>query len=280
MWQVLRLPTRLTICPTASIIPADSKQTAPRADHRLHQFRPGCQRAFQHMAIVAYFSGSVQAYQVQFTAWVVAVRPARCRHCGAEHTVIFWGRYARWVYTETERVRVRIERVRCVGCGVTDALLPSFLHLFRRYTLALIQKAIMLALDGGVWGQALVEAVGPFHQPAPSTLREWVWSFVLSAEAWLLTWLQRRLLTLDPLATLDPGRPPAHLLHIPHTRRREASLAGWQALRLMEQLYAQVRARQPDLVFTAVTLLAFVAASLGTSGRKPRLLWPHAPRAP
>jgi hypothetical protein len=232
------------------------------------------------MAIVAYFPGSVQAYQVQFAAWVVAVCPERCEHCGREHTVIFWGSYGRWVYTDTEKVRVRIERVRCVVCGVTDALLPSFLHMFRRYTLALIQKAIILALDGGVWGQALVDAVGPFHQPAPSTLREWVWAFVLSAEAWLLAWLQHTLLILDPWAVLDSGRPPDHLLHIPHARRRAAFLAGWQALRLMEQLYAHVRARQPDLVFTAATLCAFVAASLGAAGRMPRLLWPHAPRAP
>lgn len=232
------------------------------------------------MAIIAYFAGSVQEYQVQFAAWVVAVRPERCGHCGGEHTLIFWGSYARWVYTDTERWRVRIERVRCAACGVTDALLPSFLHMFRRYTLVLIQTAITLALDGGVWGQALVDAVGPFHQPAPSTLREWVWAFVLSAEAWLLAWLQHVLLTLDPLAALDPGRPPAHLLHIPHARRRDAFLAGWQALRLMEQLYASLRARQPDLVFTAVTLCAFVAASLGAAGRRPRLLWPHAPRAP
>jgi hypothetical protein len=232
------------------------------------------------MAIVAYFPGSVQAYRVQFVAWVVAVRPARCGHCGGENTLIFWGNYARWVYTDTEKVRVRIERVRCVVCGVTDALLPSFLHMFRRYTLALIQKALILALDGGVWGQALVDAMVPYDQPAPATLREWVWAFALSAEAWLLAWLQRTLLALDPLASLDPGRPPAHLLRIPHTRRRDAFLAGWQALRLMEQLYAHVRARQPDLVFTAATLCAFVAVSLAAGGRKPRLLWPHAPRAP
>jgi hypothetical protein len=232
------------------------------------------------MAIVAYFGGSVQDYQVQFVAWVVAVRPERCGHCGGEHTLIFWGSYARWVYTDTEKVRVRIERVRCAVCGVTDALLPSFLHMFRRYTLALIQKAITLALDRGVWGQALVDTVAPFHQPAPSTLREWVWSFVLSAESWLLAWLQHTLLTLDPLVALDPGRPPDHLRHIPHSRRRDAFLAGWQALRLMEQLYASIRARQSDLVFTAATLFAFGAVSLGAAGRIPRLLWPRAPRAP
>lgn len=232
------------------------------------------------MTIVAYFAGSVQEYQVQFAAWVVEVRPERCRHCGREHTVIFWGSYARWAYTDTERLRVRIERVRCAVCGVTDALLPSFLHMFRRYTLPLIQKAITLALDGGVWGQALVEMVAPYHRPAPSTLRKWVWAFALSAEAWLLTWLQHTLLALDPLAALDPGRPPDHLLNIPHSRRRDAFLAGWQALRLMEQLYAYVRARQPRLVFQAVTLFAFVAASLGAARRVPRLLWPRAPRAP
>jgi hypothetical protein len=246
----------------------------------LPQPRPGCTCALQHMAIVAYFAGSVNEYQVQFAAWVVMVRPERCVHCGGVHPLIFWGSYARWVYTDTERWRIRIERVRCVVCGVTDALLPSFLHMFRRYTLPLIQKAITLALDGGVWGEALVQTVAPYHQPAPATLREWVWSFVLSAEAWLLAWLQHQLTLLDPLASLDPGRPPVHLLHIPHAQRRSAFLTGWQALRLMEQLYARVRARQPDLVFQAATLCAFVAASLGAAGRKPRLLWPQAPARP
>jgi len=232
------------------------------------------------MAIVAHFPGSVNDYPQCFAAWVIAVRPERCVHCGREHTVIFWGSYARWVYTDTERVQIRIERVRCTACGVSDALLPSFLHMFRRYTLALIQTTITLALDGGVWGQSLVDVVGPYHQPAPATLREWVWSFTRSAQAWLLAWLQQVLLTCDPLAVLDPGRPPTHLLHISLDRRRDAFLAGWQALRLMEQLYANARAYQPNLVFQAATLFAFVAASRGVAGHMPRLLWPDAPRPP
>ena len=145
------------------------------------------------VAHVCYFGGSIPEYQVQFVTWLVLVRPERCPHCGAEHTYIFWGTYARWVYTDTERIRIRIGRVRCRICRVTDALLPSFLHMFRRYTLVLIQQAITLALDDGLWGDDLADAVGPYDQPAFSTMHDWVWSFALSAD-WLLPWLQHALL--------------------------------------------------------------------------------------
>lgn len=229
---------------------------------------PGCQRA------VAHFDGSIDEYELRFAAWVIQVRPERCPHCGVGMCIL-WGSYRRWVYTDTGRIRIRIERVLCVACGVTDALLPSFLHMFRRYTLALIQRAITLALEAGVWGQALVEAVGPYHQPAPATLHSWVCSFALSANAWLLIWLQLTLTQLDPMATLDPGNSPTHLLDTP------SIIQAWQALRLGEVLYATVRARQPNLVFEAEALLAFLLATLGAARRSPRLLWPQAAaRAP
>lgn len=226
------------------------------------------------------FPGSLQEYPQQFVEWIVAVRPGRCPHCGRTDTYIFWARYQRWVYTRVEQLRICIQRVRCTACGATDALLPSFLHLFRRYALPLIQQAISLALEAGVWGQALIDRLAPYHQPAPSTLSEWVWSLALSAEGWLVLWLQCRLILLDPLADLDLGRPPEALLTIPNERRRKAFLHGWQALRLAERLYAATRARQPDLTFQPDTLLAFVAALRADAGFPPRLLWPDAPRAP
>jgi hypothetical protein len=227
------------------------------------------------VAVVCFFAGSVDSYPGRFAAWVVAVRPERCPHCGSEHTIL-WGSYRRWVYTATDRIRIRVERVRCRLCGVTDALLPSFLHLFRRYLLPLIQKAISLALDAGLWGDALADAVGPYHAPAPSTIREWLWSFALSAE-WLLPWLQRSLSALEPLADPDPGRPPAHLSAIRNRKRRTAFTRGWQVLRLVEALYAACRCRQTDLAFAADCLLAFLAAALGAASRVPRILWPQAP---
>jgi len=235
------------------------------------------------VAVVCFFAGSVETYAGHFAAWVVGIRPERCPHCGGEHATIFWGSYLRWVYTTTDRIRIRIERVRCRLCGVTDALLPSFLHLFRRYLLPLIQKAVTLALDAGLWGEALADAVGPYHAPAPSTIREWLWSFVLSA-GWLLPWQQRSLALLEPLSTFDPGRPPAHLRAIRkygrtavRPYRRAAFTRGWQALRLAEALYAAARRRQTDLAFTADCLLAFLAAALGAARRLPRILWPQAP---
>jgi hypothetical protein len=81
------------------------------------------------MAILAHSDDSVQVYLAQFAAWVVSVRPVECPHCKKMHTCILWGSYQRWVYTDTERIRIRIQRVLCVACGVTDALIPTFLHL-------------------------------------------------------------------------------------------------------------------------------------------------------
>ncbi len=232
------------------------------------------------MAVVGCFVGSVEDYQAQYAAWVLEVRPERCPHCGAEHTCIFWGSYARWVRLTTHRVAIRIERVRCTVCHVTDALLPSFLHMFRHYALFLIQKAITLAVDAGLWGDELADAVGPFNQPAPSTIREWVWFFALSAE-WLLPWLQHKLLAFDPLLAIELDRPPDHLQAIRNPKRQAAFIRAWQTLRLAEALYAAVRARQAELAFQANMLLAFVAAALGATGRVPRLLWPQAAaRAP
>jgi hypothetical protein len=165
-------------------------------------------------------------------------------------------------------------------CQVTHALLPSFLHLFRRYTLTLIQQAVTLALDAGLWGDALADAVGPYSQPAALTLREWLWSFAHGAER-LTNWLQYTLTTIDPLAELDPGRPPARLRAIHHLPRRVALTRAWQFVRLGEALYSAARARQPDLAFQADCLFAFLTAALLTAGRPPRLLWRQAqPRAP
>ncbi|MBU1747055.1 MAG: hypothetical protein KKA73_05150 [Chloroflexi bacterium] len=241
------------------------------------------------MAIICYFAGSVSDYESTFVVWAGAARPVQCPHCGSEHSCNFstghcvWATYQRWVYTGSTRTRIVIQRIRCRACGVTDALLPSFLHLFRRYLLALIQQAIQLALDRGLWGWALADVIGPYHEPAASTVWEWVWSFVISALHWLLAWLQRTLTALDPLIDLDLGPLPAHLRAIQSPRRRTAFAAGWQVLRLAEVLYATVRTRQPDLAFSARQLLAFVAVTLGTAGRRPRILstghcvWPRAP---
>ena len=238
------------------------------------------------MAIVFYFAHTVKDYrdlcadQVRFDALLVTLRPERCPSCGARHSCFFWGSYLRWVYLHDERYQVRIERIRCVACGVSHALLPCCLHLFRRYALFLIQQAILLALHKGVWGEALADAIAPYHQPAPSTLREWVFSFIRGAVR-LSPWLQSTLLTLDPLAPLTPDPPPAYLLSIRLSTRRAAFSRGRHCLRLAETFYACSRLRQPRLVFHFAHLFAFLTIALQTAGHSPRLLWrTHPPRAP
>ena len=241
------------------------------------------ERAFGVMAVVALYIGSIQDYQSGrgFAAWLTTARPACCIHC-LVGKYEFWSSYPRWVYIVGEQMRIVIKRVRCVACGVTDALLPSFLHMHRRYAIVVIQETVTLALESGTWSDELVDAVAPNHgRPAASTIRRWVWSFALSAETWLVVWLERTLLILDPWASLDLGQPPVHLLNIANDKRSHAFIQGWQALRLAEKLYVATKAHQPNLVFEAKVLFAFLTAALGAIGRPPRILWPQgAARAP
>jgi hypothetical protein len=87
-----------------------------------------------------------------------------------------------------------------------------------------------------------------------------------------LAWLLLSLSALDPLAELDPGRPPAHLPAIADPTRRATFLRAWQVLRLAEALYAATRAHQADLAFQANALLAFLSAARQAAGHSPRLL--------
>ena len=281
----------LTVCPLATIILTFSQKTTPPLASVLKQDSPrGCVGVSytQHItvAIVFYFADTVKDYrdlgndQMRFAALLITLRPERCPNCSASHPFFLWGSYLRWVYLHDERYQVRIERVRCVMCGVSHALLPSFLHIFRRYILPLIQQATTLALEKGVWGEALADAVAPYYQPALSTLREWVYSFIRGADK-LTVWLQHTLLTLDPLACLDPGPPAVTLSSIRLPSRRAAFSRGRQFLRLAEPLYALTRMRQPELVFHFKDLFAFLTLALQTAGRLPRLLWrAHPSRAP
>jgi hypothetical protein len=238
------------------------------------------------MAIVFGFAGGAKDChalchdQQRFATLLATVRPERCPHCGEPDSCTLWGSYLRWVYLTTERYPVRIEQVRCVMCGASHALLPSCLHLYRRYALALIQQAIIGALETGAWGDRLADALAPYHQPAVTTLHEWVRSFLHGAQL-LLAWLQPILATQAPLACLDPGRQPAYLAYRRPSARHCALSHAWLCLRLAEALYAAHRSGHPHLVFHFDALFAFLTLALQTAGRMPRLVWRTPPsRAP
>ena len=45
--------------------------------------------------------------------------------CGKTACLLFYGCYLRWVKTDGDRVRLRIQRVRCSSCKHTHAILPG-----------------------------------------------------------------------------------------------------------------------------------------------------------
>ena len=94
--------------------------------------------------------------------------------------MIRWGSYWRSALTGEADYRIQIQRLRCQGCGKTQALLPDFLHPHRHYSFNLLQLAVMLYLVAGIsferlWGN-IHSKLGSLG-PALSTVREWVGSF-------------------------------------------------------------------------------------------------------
>jgi len=116
--------------------------------------------------------------------------------------------------------------------------------------------------------------------PTRSTIREWVASFAYGAGRLLLGVLQRLLLTLDPGIEM-PDLSPEHLNDIPDPlkrRRLEKAHAFWL---LAENLYAQIKHRQPDLHFTARKFFPFLLHWLQGRELTPRLFWsPLLPTTP
>jgi hypothetical protein len=194
--------------------------------------------------------------------------------------LIRWGTYTRWACTEERDYRLCIQRVRCKACGRTHSLLPDFLHPHRHYVLSLLQQVVSLYLIAGLgFGRLLAQLPGL----APSTVREWISAFAFGAGELLLAALIRFLSALAP-ATELPDPPPQHLNRVPNPTQRHRLTRAYDFWVLAEQLYAQVKARQPRLHFGATQLLPFMLHWLQSQALPPRLFWspalPHTPTAP
>ena len=227
------------------------------------------------MVIVYHFPGSVKQYitAVPFPGRTF-VLPDRCPHpeCQSISCLIRWGTYERWACTEGEDYRIRIQRIRCKVCGHTHSLLPDFLHPYRHYVLCLLQNTIHLYLIVGLGLGRLLQQM-PEQGPARSTVREWIRSFAYGAGELLLDLLTRRLLALDPLAALPDSAPPEHLQRIPDPVQRRRLACAHRFWLLAEQLYAQVKVRQPWLTFSAAQFFPFLLHWLQRQAVPPRLFW-------
>lgn len=222
------------------------------------------------MVIVIHFSLSVKQYaQAESCPGRDILLPERCPHpgCQASHSLIRWGSYQRWACTEAGDYRLCIQRVRCKSCGRTHSLLPDFLHPHRHYVLELLQRVVWLYLMVGLgFGQVMTKL--PELGPAPATVREWVQAFAYGAGYLLRGVLSRCLLTLNPQSEL-PGPGPAHLERSRQPYLKPAHYC-WQ---LIEQVYAQVKVRQPRLHFAVAQLLCFGLHWLQAQSLVPRFFW-------
>ena len=226
------------------------------------------------MVIVIHFSLSVKQYaQAESCPGRGLKLPDRCPHpdCQAAHSLVRWGTYHGWACTGAEAYRLCIQRIRCRLCGRSHSLLPDFLHPYRHYVLKLLQQVSWLYLIVGLGFGRLMNHL-PEAGPAPETVREWIRAFAYGAGHLLLAALTRFLLKLAPQTEL-PGPAPAHLARSrqgQHYHRLTQAHDFWQ---LAEQLYAQVKGRQPRLAFSLGQLFPFLLHWLQSQPWPPRLFW-------
>jgi hypothetical protein len=227
------------------------------------------------VVIVQHFPGSVKQYisAVPFPGKTFPL-PERCPHpeCRAAGCLIHWGAYERWACTAGKDYLIRVQRIRCKVCGRTHSLLPDFLHPYRHYVLRLLQNTIHLYLIAGLGlGRLLRQMSEP--GPARSTIREWIRSFAYGAGELLLDLLTRRLVALDPFAALPDRVPPEHLQRISNPVQHRRLARAHHFWLLAEQLYAQVKVRQPWLAFAAAQFFPFLLHWLQRQAVPPRLFW-------
>lgn len=225
------------------------------------------------MVILIHFALSVKQYaQSESCPARLMSLPRRCPHpdCQASDCLIRWGTYQRWACTESGDYRLRIQRVRCQACGRTHSLLPDFLHPHRHYVLKLLYQVAWLYVVVGLGFSRLLQQL-PEAGPAPTTVREWVRAFGYGAGHLLLPALTGFLLRLAPQTELAEATP-SHLLRSrpPQQQWLKQAYQFWQ---LAQQLYAQVKDRQPELAFTVEQLFPFLLHWLQAQRLPPRLFW-------
>ncbi len=225
------------------------------------------------MVIVQHYADSAKQYaeSIPFPG-VFFLVPRICPDCGAIGMLIRWGTYQRQVRTGLTVYWIRVQRVRCKACKRTHSLLPDFLHPYRRYVVARMQRVISWYLLAGLGIDRIIERL-PGQGPDRSTVREWITSFAYGAGELGFDLLRRCLMDLNPLAELPESPPPEHLDRVPDpTKRRRLENAHrfWQ---WAEHLYAQAKDRLPRLHFAGDQLLPFVLHWLQSEGVPPRLLW-------
>jgi len=228
---------------------------------------------FNRVVIVIHFSLSVKQYaQAESCPGRAIDLPERCPHpeCQASSSLIRWGAYWRWACTEAGDYRLCIQRVRCQACGRTHSLLPDFLHPYRHYVVNVLYQVTWLYVMVGLGFNRLHQQL-PETGPAGTTIREWVRAFAYGAGHLLLPALTGFVLQLAPQTELAGAIP----LHLSRSRPPQQPWLkqAYQFWQVAQQVYAQVKDRQPILTFTVEQLFPFLLHWLQSQRFPARLFW-------
>jgi len=234
-------------------------------------------RCPNNVVIVQHFPDSVKQYaEASPCPGRAFAIPDVCPHpdCEAKAVLIRWGTYERWARQPDVAYRILVQRVRCQACGRTHSLLPDFLHPYRQYVISLLQHTVSLYLIVGLgWNRLMDQLPGSGSNPVRSTVREWLDSFSQGASERWLDLLSQRLLALDPLTELPNTSSSQHFNRILNPAKRRRLERAHRFWLLAEQLYAQVKARQPRLHFAAEQLFPFLLHWLQHQALPARLFW-------
>ena len=195
----------------------------------------------------------------------------QCPVCHAQGTMTRWGSYQREARIDGDKCSLQIQRLRCGQCGATHALLPDFLHPYRRYPLSLMQEVLILYLLAGLgFGRILAEL--SWRSPPRSTLREWVASLAWGAGFLLLDVLRRLAMALSPADELPPP-PDKTSFHLDNSKNATFLQNALRFLQWGELLYARKKVISPQIDFSHHKLFAFLLHLLQLQGLAPRIFY-------
>lgn len=117
--------------------------------------------------IIAYLGRNVKDYRKNFLRYLERIE-FLCPVCGSN--TVFHDCYDRHVHIDDKIEWIVIQRVICVDCGKTHAILPDFIRPYKHYSAADIEFILRDVEDGTTYEQ--VEATASI-----STVKRWVKEF-------------------------------------------------------------------------------------------------------
>lgn len=121
----------------------------------------------QHKVIIAYLGRNVKDYRENFLRYMEKLE-FKCPVCG--NSMVFHDCYDRHVHIDEKIEWIVIQRVICVGCGKTHAILPDFIRPYKHYAAADVEFVLRDVEDGATYEQ--VDATASI-----STVKRWVKDF-------------------------------------------------------------------------------------------------------